>query len=192
MFDSQADIAAVVYGPDDDPDDLLRAFAENLCGSGYRAVGLIQTSRKSAMSTRAQQALSTIALPTGAPVSFRHSPGPSHTGCHLDARELAAAKARLAKAIADGAHLVIINRFGRLEMAGQGFVEEIRQAVAADIPVVIAVPQHLFMTWTRFCSGMGVKLACSREPLNAWWRTVAPPSHGAAPRSSANFCEIAK
>lgn len=191
MFDSQADIAAVVYGPDDDPDGLLRAFAEDPGRSGWRTVGLIQTSRKSAMSTGAQQALSTIALPTGAPVSFHHSAGPAQGGCHLDARELAEAKARLAQAIADGAHLVIINRFGKLEVSGRGFVAEIRQAVDADIPVVIAVPQHLFMTWTRFCSGMGVKLACASEPLEAWWRTVAP-AHRAAPRSSANFCEIAK
>jgi nucleoside-triphosphatase THEP1 len=189
MFDSQADIAAVVYAPGEDPDGLLRAFAESLRHSGYHAVGLIQTTRRS---TVVQQAMSAIALPTGAPVSFRHEWAPTLAGCHLDARELAAAKARLAQAITGGAHLVIINRFGKLEASGRGFVEEIRQAVAADIPVVIAVPQHLFMPWTRFCAGMGVKLACAREALEAWWRGVAAPPHGAARRSSANFCEMAK
>jgi len=188
MFDSQADIAALVYGSGDDPDGLLRAFADNLGRSGYRAVGLIQTSR----SSFSAHALSAVALPTGAPVSFRHSAESPSIGCHLDASELAAAKARLAQAIEDGAHLVIINRFGKLEMSGQGFVAEIRQAVAADIPVVIAVPQHLFMAWTRFSAGMGVKLACARAPLDAWWRSVAPRPRGSAPDSGANFCEIAK
>jgi hypothetical protein len=98
---------------------------------------------------------------------------------------------RLMQAIRAGAHLVIINRFGKLEVSGRGFVDEIRQAVAADIPVVIAVPQHLFMPWTRFCAGMGVKLACARTPLETWWRGVAP-ARGARPRASASFCEMAK
>ena len=186
MFDSQADVAAVVYGPHDDPDGLLRGFAEHVCRSGYRAVGLIQASRRSAA---APPALSAVTLPARTPVSIRHSAA-SLTGCHLDAQQLADAKARLAQAIADGAHLVIINRFGKLEMSGRGFVEEIRQAVVADIPVVIAVPQHLFAGWNRFCAGMSVRLACAREPLDAWWRSVAPGR--SAPRAGANFCEIAK
>ena len=42
MFDSQSDLAALVYEPDQDPDRLLREFASDLNAGGYRAVGLVQ------------------------------------------------------------------------------------------------------------------------------------------------------
>jgi nucleoside-triphosphatase THEP1 len=74
---------------------------------------------------------------------------------------------RLAKAINEGADLVIINRFGKLEAEDMGFVEEIRQAADANIAVLIAVAEERFMMWNRFSMGMGVKLHCSREPLEA-------------------------
>jgi hypothetical protein len=85
MFDSQTDIAAVAYGPGEDPDGLLRGFAESLARAGRRAVGLIQASRRS---FAPHDTLSAIALPTGAALALRHDRRPSATGCHLDARDL--------------------------------------------------------------------------------------------------------
>src|ERR1700730_18051256 len=46
MFDSQCDLAAMVYGSADDPDRLLREFADDLRRTGYRPAGLIQHGRK--------------------------------------------------------------------------------------------------------------------------------------------------
>src|SRR5271170_764525 len=42
MFDSQCDLAALVYEHDEDPDRILRDFASDLNRRGYRAVGLVQ------------------------------------------------------------------------------------------------------------------------------------------------------
>src|ERR1700749_2805989 len=42
MFDSQCDLAALVYERDQDPDQILREFASDLKADGYRAVGLVQ------------------------------------------------------------------------------------------------------------------------------------------------------
>ena len=44
-FDAQCDLAAVVYGPDDDPDRLFIDFADDLNRSGRRTIGLIQVGR---------------------------------------------------------------------------------------------------------------------------------------------------
>ena len=44
-FDAQCDVAAVVYGTDDDPDRLLIDFADDLRRSGLRPVGVIQIGR---------------------------------------------------------------------------------------------------------------------------------------------------
>jgi hypothetical protein len=42
MFDSQCDLAALVYEMDEDPDEVLRVFAANLTERGFRPVGLVQ------------------------------------------------------------------------------------------------------------------------------------------------------
>jgi len=44
-FDAQCDLAAVVYGADDDPDRLFIDFADDLSRSGRRVVGLVQVGR---------------------------------------------------------------------------------------------------------------------------------------------------
>lgn len=59
------------------------------------------------------------------------------------------------------------NRPGKMEAAGAGSVEEVKRAVAADIPMLIAVTLALLGVWTRSWADMSVKLACSREPIDA-------------------------
>jgi hypothetical protein len=44
-FDAQCDLAAVVYGADDDPDRLFIDFADDLSRSGRRVVGVVQVGR---------------------------------------------------------------------------------------------------------------------------------------------------
>ena len=89
-------------------------------------------------------------------------------------------------AIDDGADLVIINRFGRSEAEGKGLIDLIPQALDADIPVLIAVPEQRFAAWIRFSEGMNVRLACRRDALDRWWRAVAGrPGGAAAPARSA-------
>jgi nucleoside-triphosphatase THEP1 len=189
MFDSQDDIAAVVYGPADDPDRLLRAFADDLQRTGCRVVGLLQEGRNAGI---APGRLRAVVLPTRATVALRHDCEAAPVDCHLDAGQVVEVRRAIAVAIDAGADLVIINRFGKLEAAGAGFVEEIERAVAADVPVLIAVPHWRFRTWTRFCAGMAVKLACAREPIDTWWRAASRRSNSAASGSGATFCAIAK
>ena len=42
MFDAQCDLAALVYDEHDDPDAILRDFANELNARGFRAVGMVQ------------------------------------------------------------------------------------------------------------------------------------------------------
>jgi nucleoside-triphosphatase THEP1 len=189
LFDSQTDVAAVVYGARDDPDRLLGEFARSLQEASYRAAGLIQFRGRSGS---VEGDVLAIALPTRAAVFLRHNRGRASGACHLDPAQLGETKKSLSSAINDGVDLIIINRFGKLEIAGMGFVDEIHQAVSAEIPVLIAVPEEFFMAWTRFSEGMGVKLQCSRERLDAWWRTVSGSSHQYLSHPPRTFCEIAK
>ena len=41
MFDAQCDLAALVYDEHQDPDTVLRDFADDLNAHGFRAVGML-------------------------------------------------------------------------------------------------------------------------------------------------------
>jgi hypothetical protein len=186
-FDAQCDLAAVVYGTDDDPDRLISGFAADLRSSGCRPVGVVQVGR-SCRSERPR--LGVTLLPDGEVVGLAIDDEPPSGGCRLDPDRLAGLSVRLAAAIDDGADLVIINRFGRSEAEGKGLLDLIPQALDADIPVLIAVPERRFADWIRFSEGMNVRLACRRDALDRWWHAVA-----GAPRKSGTagtFCEVAK
>jgi Protein of unknown function (DUF2478) len=186
-FDALCDLAAVVYGADDDPDRLISGFAADLRRSGCRPVGVVQFGR----SCRSHDpGLGVTLLPDGEVVGLALDDEPASGGCRLNRDRLAGLSMRLAAAIDDGADLVIINRFGRSEAEGRGLIDLIPQALDADIPVLIAVPEPRFAAWIMFSEGMNVRLACQRDALDGWWRTIA-----GAPRTSVTagtFCEVAK
>jgi len=188
-FDAQCDLAAVVYGHDDDPDRLLIEFADDLRRSGLRPIGVVQVGR----GCRSKNpALGVVLLPGGEVVGLVQDSEAPAAGCRLDPGRLADLAMRLTGTIEGGADLVIINRFGRSEAGGKGLIDLIAQAVDADIPVLIAVPEQRFSDWIRFSNGMNVRVACRREALDQWWRSVAGT---AAPRprcGAGTFCEIAK
>jgi hypothetical protein len=188
-FDAQCDLAAVVYGPDDDPDRLFLDFADDLSRSGRRPAGLIQIGR----SCRSHDPrLAVVVLPGGDVVPLTADLPLCTTGCRLDAARLDGVADRVAGVIADGSDLVIISRFGRTEAEGGGLAGLITRAIAADIPVLVAVPEHRFATLVKFADGMNVLLACRREALDRWWRSVAgQPSH--RPRKdNRTFCGLWK
>jgi Protein of unknown function (DUF2478) len=186
-FDSQRDLAALVYGDDDDPDRLIAGFAADLRRSGRHPVGVVQRGR----SCRSDDPrLGVTLLPGGEVVGLALDDEPHGGGCRLDPDRLAGLSMRFAAAIDDGADLVIINHFGRSEADGRGLIDLISRTLGADIPVLIAVPEWRFAAWIRFSEGMNVRLACRRDALDRWWHAVA-----GAPRNSGTsgtFCEVAK
>jgi nucleoside-triphosphatase THEP1 len=186
MFDSQCDLAALVYEQDQDPDGVLREFASDLTARGYRAVGMVQAVQC------ADSSLSAVLLHSGEKLLLAQDFDPSARGCRLDLGRLRNAGARIADALEAGADLVIINRFGKRERDGKGLAYLIERALSADIPVVIAVPSHRFADWIKFADGMSVKLRCDREALDAWWSAVSARNDGLAHRNQQTFCEIFK
>jgi Protein of unknown function (DUF2478) len=186
-FDAQCDLAAIVYGADDDPDRLISGFAADLRRSGRRPVGVVQLGR----SCRADNPrLGVVMLPGDEVVRLALHDETNGDGCRLDPDRLATLAVRLAATIEDGADLVIINRFGRSEAEGKGLIDLVPQALEADIPVLIAVPEQRFGAWLRFSEGMNVRLPCRREALDRWWCAVAGASRGHD--GAATFCEFAK
>ncbi len=188
MFDSQCDLAALVYEQDQDPDRVLRDFASDLNGRGYRAVGLVQTGHHCLDAPR----LSAMLVHTGEELQLFQNLGACATGCRLDVGRLLDAGARIADAIDRGADVLIVNRFGRQEREGKGLSYLVERALSADIPVVIAVPSHRFADWIRFADGMSVKLPCDRKALHAWWQAVSARNTGFIRPDHQTVCEVLK
>jgi hypothetical protein len=188
MFDSQCDLAALVYEQNQNPDEILRDFASDLKARGYRAVGLVQTGHHCLDAPK----LSAMLIHSGEELQLFQDLGACATGCRLDVGQLLDAGAQVASAIDQGADLVIVNRFGRQEREGKGLSYLVERALSADIPVVIAVPSHRFADWIKFADGMSVKLRCDREALDAWWQAVSARNVGLSARDHQTVCEVFK
>jgi hypothetical protein len=188
MFDSQCDLAALVYEKDQDPDGVLREFAADLKACGYRAVGLVQLGHHCLDAPK----LSAMLVQTGEELQLLQNLGACATGCRLDVGLLLDAGAQVASAIDQGADLVIINRFGKQEREGKGLSYLVERALSADIPVVIAVPSHRFTDWIRFADGMSVKLRCSRDSLDTWWGAVSARNVGLIRQDHETICGAMK
>jgi nucleoside-triphosphatase THEP1 len=186
MFDAQCDFAAVVYGVKDDPDRLLLDFTEDLRRSGVRTAGLVQLNSSPRQSD--DREVRTVILSSGEVVPVAHDRNLGPTGCELHCGQLASIAKLIEAAIHGGADLVVINRFGKLEAKGKGLIELIQQAAEADIPVLIAVPEHRFAGWIKYSAGMSVRLPCRRAALDRWWQSVAMGVGTIA----TTFCALAK
>ena len=188
MFDSQCDLAALVYERHQDPDRILREFAADLNHRGYRAVGLVQFGHHCTDAPK----LTAMLVHTGEELQLFQNLGTCATGCRLDVGQLLDAGSQVASAIDQGADLLIVNRFGRQEREGKGLSYLVERALSADIPVVIAVPSHRFADWIKFADGMSVKLRCDREALDAWWSAVSTRNAGLVRQDHRSVCEVLK
>jgi Protein of unknown function (DUF2478) len=186
-FDAQCDLAAVVYRTDDDPDRVLIDFAADLCSRGLRPVGVVQIGRH----CRSENPpLGVIMLPGGDTVRLAQTAGARAAGCQLDATQLNGVAVRVARDLANGADILIINRFGQSEAEGVGLTSLIGRALESDIPVLIAVPERRFHTLIRFADGMNVRLPCRLEALDRWWQSVARSATWQSRDRFHTFCEI--
>jgi uncharacterized protein DUF2478 len=167
MAHTQGNLAALVYGNGQDPDAVLREFADDVKRQGFRAVGLVQAGQC------ADSSLSAVLVHSGEELLLAQDFDPAASGCRLDLARLQNAGNRVADAMGHGADLLVVNRFGKRERDGKGLAFLIERALGADIPVVIAVSNDRFAEWIKYAGGMSVKLACEREPLETWWRKVS-------------------
>lgn len=167
--DAPCDLAALVYDEGQDPDALLHAFAADLRAHGVRAVGLVQSGDRAAD----RSSVHAVLVHSGERLALLQDLGPLAEGCRLDVGQLLSAGARVASALDQGADVLIINRFGKLEREGQGLSYLIDRALSDGIPVIIAVPSRRLDDWTGFAGGMSVQLDCSRAALDQWWAAVS-------------------
>lgn len=79
-------------------------------------------------------------------------------GCRLDTAALERAVGLVSAAVEAGPAVLIVNRFGKQEADGRGFRPLIGEALAAGVPVLVAVTAEHLAAFEAFADGMGQRL----------------------------------
>lgn len=159
-------MAAIIPSGPECVDELLLQIAATLRARGWRVHGLVQVPRQPG-ETKRDMAVIDINDP-GTRYRIGQELGADGRGCRLDSSGVAAASVVLRRALAEGADLVIANRFGLLESHGDGLATEMLAVMAESIPLLTVVPLRYLEAWRAFTGSAGVELAARMESLEAW------------------------
>jgi hypothetical protein len=111
-------------------------------------------------------------LTTGARFSIFHDLGPDAAMCHLDGTGAVAAAAAVESDIAAGCDLVLLNKFGKLEAAGDGLVSAFRAAITAGLPLLTSVSPAHDKPWRQFVDQEFAILPADPAAIDLWRRAV--------------------
>lgn len=103
--------------------------------------------------------------------------GQGSSGCRADPQGFARASGVLRQALADAPDLVVCNRFGKLEAAGEGFADELLAVMAEGLPLLTAVAPAYVADWQRFSGGAPL-IEPDERAVDDWLR-AAPVLPGA-------------
>ena len=158
-------LAAIPYSSGFQIDGFMADLALRLKARGLRLGGVVQHNDDCEQGCLSM-ALEDLASGHRFPISENR--GAASSGCRLDASGLAAAGGALTAALHGGADLVIVNKFGRQEMLGQGLRQEIAAALMAGVPLLIAVRQDFLTAWRDFAGDDWTELPGEPERIEAW------------------------
>lgn len=163
-------IAAIVYKPTDHIEPILIEAARALTERGVRLGGVLQHDIPTTTDDPCGMELEDLA--SGERIPLSQDLGSASEVCRLDPDALAHAAVAVRNALAGGAELVFINKFGAHEAAGSGLRDEMGLAVASGIPVVTAVGERFLDEWQRFTGDASTLLPPYASAIVAWWDTI--------------------
>lgn len=166
-------IAAIVYTTRGAADGPMTALARKLRERGLRVRGLVQEETRDGPGGARRMLLTDLEGGERFDISQKLGSG-SGSSC-VDPGVLAAAGGVLRRALAEGADLVIVSRFGELEAAGGGFAAEMLELMGEGVPLLTAVSSRFLENWRRFTDGAGAELSPDLEALEAWFAGLGRP-----------------
>ena len=162
--------AAAVYTPDTKDRKALSRFVERLLSGNTRVAGILQEtvldSGGEVIGLNAVDISSGNRLPISRPTK-------NDDECGLDVSALVETAGIIRKAISDRVELVVVEKFGEQEQGGKGLNDEILQTIAADIPLLIAVPEAALPIWQERTGELGSVLPFDEDALRQWWQEIS-------------------
>jgi len=150
-------------------DRLLSAVAARLEGEGMRLAGVVQINAE----RPGQRCDMDLAVLGGDRVRISQCLGPLARGCRLDPVGLEEAVGQVGAALARRPQLLIVNKFGKAEIAGRGFRPVIAQALGDGVPVLLGVSRANLDGFDAFADGLAEALPAETAPILDWCRSVA-------------------
>jgi hypothetical protein len=161
-------IAAIVYADGVYPDRLLRQVIGPLRDRGVPLAGLLQVEQGMAASEHPCDRVLED-LTSGVTGALAEDRGRHARGCRLDVGMLTElADSIQASLHADAPHLLVINKFGKVEAQGGGMRAAIADAVALGIPALVGVPVRNLDSWRAFTAGFATELAPETAAIERW------------------------
>lgn len=159
-----APITAIIYGASARIGPALDAIINELAINGCRLAGLVQRDRTRSGRSRCDMIMQD--LTTAETVTISQDRGEGARGCRLDVDALLSAAERVLKALGTGPDLLIVNKFGKAECEGGGCRSLIAEAVAREIPVVVAVPYANLDAWRSFSGDIAAEYLLDSVPTS--------------------------
>ena len=149
-------------------DALLARVARHLEAAGWPLAGAIQSNPEGASAGRRHMDLAVLG--TGETRRISQDLGEGARGCRLDPDGLESAvglaEARLS--LPPAPRLVIVNKFGKLEIDGRGFRPLIGRALADGIPVLTAASPGNLDGFLAFAEDMADPVPAEIDAVLAW------------------------
>jgi hypothetical protein len=171
MLNSSPRIAAVSGGANASNQALLARFVQMRKAEGLRVAGLVEWAEPGEGGACGR--LSLVDIATDRRIAISQNLGSGSTACNLDPRGVAEACAAAQRAIDEGADLVVLSKFGKLEAARGGLCDAFAAAIFAELPIVTAVNPALRGDWALFAGSLSQDVAATPEALEDWWRPSA-------------------
>ncbi len=166
-------VAAVIYGMGEAAhvDQMLAALSQQLRRDGYSLAGAVQHNTDEAGRPCSDMRIEDLA--TGRLMDISN-PQRTGTGCRLDATALEDVAGIIAGGLERAVDLVILNRFGKQEISGNGFRAMMEHAVAREIPLLTVLNGVHRPAWDDFAAGMSTTLPPDPTAIEHWCRSVLP------------------
>jgi hypothetical protein len=163
-----AKIAAIIYPSGTDIDGLLASVARGVIAAGARVGGVVQT-----RDVQGCKGMAVVDLGGGRVTSIAQNLGPLSTACKLDTAAMADITADLERQIDAGLDLLILSRFGKTEIEGNGFRSLFGRAMLAETPLLTGVRDEHATAWAAFHGGLGIDLPPDESHALAWAKSAA-------------------
>jgi glycosyltransferase involved in cell wall biosynthesis len=96
--------------------------------------------------------------------------GAGSMACQLEGSGAAAASEAVRRDIAAGCDLVVLSKFGKLEMGNEGLVPAFVAAMEAGVPILTSISPMFRQAWADFADPLFVVLPAEPEAVEAWLR----------------------
>ena len=146
-------------------DACLAAACDALQRRGLRLAGTVQTNLERTQSHPCDMDLQV--LPDGPVHRISQELGRAARGCRLDGDVLETAVVQAQQRL-PGAQVLIVNKFGKLESSGRGFVPLMAEALELGLPVLVGVNGLNLQAFLDFAGGAAVALPDDPARIADW------------------------